>query len=220
MTIGYIIGAGPQGRIIAETWRMQDPSVVLGFLDDDPALHGHDVAGVSVVGPLRRLGDADPLSFVAVLAIGDNPRRLRIARHWGARAIRWATVAHPSAVVMPSAEVSAGSVVFAQAVVNSGARVGQHVIINTGVIVEHDSIVEEGVSLSPGVCVGGRAHIERGVFIGMGTTIGPRLRIGADTVIGAGATVVTNLPPRVLAYGVPARVVRPIETGFDYRRVL
>jgi maltose O-acetyltransferase len=35
--------------------------------------------------------------------------------------------------------------------------------------------------------------------------------IGANTVVGAGAVVMRDLPPGVLAVGVPARVVRAIE---------
>jgi maltose O-acetyltransferase len=35
--------------------------------------------------------------------------------------------------------------------------------------------------------------------------------IGANTVVGAGAVVTRDLPPDVLAVGVPARVVRAIE---------
>ena len=36
-----------------------------------------------------------------------------------------------------------------------------------------------------------------------------RVTIGAGTFIGAGAVVVADLPAGVVAYGVPARVVRP-----------
>jgi acetyltransferase-like isoleucine patch superfamily enzyme len=40
--------------------------------------------------------------------------------------------------------------------------------------------------------------------------------IGVHTVIGAGATVVKDIPDYVVAYGTPARVVRPRRAGERY----
>ena len=217
---GYIVGAGAQGRITAEVWRAHVPELALCFLDDDPTLHGRSIDGVTVAGAVHTLQTVTLEDRQVVLAIGDNRRRLELAAQWEREGVSWATVVHPSAVIMPSAEVGGGTVVFAQAVVNSAARVGRHVIINTAAIVEHDTVIEDGASLGPGVCMGGRVHIERGAFISTGVTLAPRVRIGAHTVVGAGATVVADLPPRVLAYGTPARVLRQLGDDFEFRRLL
>jgi maltose O-acetyltransferase len=48
------------------------------------------------------------------------------------------------------------------------------------------------------------------VWLGGGVIVCPGVTIGADTVVGAGAVVTGDLPPRVLALGAPARVVRPL----------
>jgi len=40
--------------------------------------------------------------------------------------------------------------------------------------------------------------------------VGPGVTIGANTVVGAGAVVTRDLPPGVLAVGVPARVIRSL----------
>jgi sugar O-acyltransferase (sialic acid O-acetyltransferase NeuD family) len=217
--IGYIVGAGAQGRVVAEVWRAQDPHVRLHFLDDDPTLLGRSVLDIPVVGALNDaaldIGDGE-----VMLAIGNNARRLELADFGDRRGLRWATVVHPSAVVMSSAEIGAGTVLFAQAVVNSGARLGRHVIVNTAAVVEHDGDVEDGSSLGPGACTGGRVYIGRGAFVSTGVTIAPRVRIGAGAVVGAGAAVVDDVPANVLAYGVPARVVRAIDARFDYGRLL
>lgn len=218
--IGYIIGTGPQGRILAEIWQVQQPGIELHFLDDNSSLHGSRIGGVLVDGAVETLGSVDFSRAAAVLAIGENNRRLELAAAWDARGVRWATVRHPSAVVMPSAEVGAGTVVFPQAVIQSGAHVGGHVIINTGAIVEHDSELADGVSISPGVSMGGRVRIGRGTFISTGAVLAPRIAIGSGTVVGAGAVVASDLPDGVLAYGVPARVIRKLEGASDFRRVL
>lgn len=50
--------------------------------------------------------------------------------------------------------------------------------------------------------------IEDNVWIGGNSTILPGVTIGNNTTIGAGSVVTKNIPPRVLAYGNPCRVVR------------
>jgi acetyltransferase-like isoleucine patch superfamily enzyme len=50
--------------------------------------------------------------------------------------------------------------------------------------------------------------LERDVWLATGVTVLAGVRIGAATVIGAGSVVTRDLPPGVLAAGVPARVIR------------
>ena len=52
--------------------------------------------------------------------------------------------------------------------------------------------------------------VEENVWLGGGVVVGPGVTIGAGTVVGAGAVVVRDLPPSVVALGVPARVVREL----------
>jgi maltose O-acetyltransferase len=48
------------------------------------------------------------------------------------------------------------------------------------------------------------------VWLGGGVIVCPNITIGDDTVVGAGAVVTRDLPARVVAAGVPARVIRAI----------
>lgn len=48
------------------------------------------------------------------------------------------------------------------------------------------------------------------VWLGGGVIVRPGITIGADTVVGAGSVVTRDLPPRVLAVGSPARVIREL----------
>jgi maltose O-acetyltransferase len=52
--------------------------------------------------------------------------------------------------------------------------------------------------------------IEDNVWLGGGVIVCPGVTVGANTVVGAGSVVTRSLPPSVLAFGAPARVVRPL----------
>jgi maltose O-acetyltransferase len=55
------------------------------------------------------------------------------------------------------------------------------------------------------------------VWLGGGVVVCPGVTIGEGTVVGAGAVVTRDLPPYVLAVGVPARVVRELDPPADRR---
>lgn len=87
-------------------------------------------------------------------------------------------------------------------VVNPGAKIGDH------------------VSVGQTVTIGGRSRrgglpvIEDGVYIGAGAKILGDVTIGRHSIIGANAVVIESVPPRSVAVGIPARIVRTdIEPG-------
>ena len=56
-------------------------------------------------------------------------------------------------------------------------------------------------------------RIGRNCWITAGVTILPGVTIGDNSVIGAGSVVTRDIPPDVLAFGVPCRVVRPVKSS-------
>lgn len=57
--------------------------------------------------------------------------------------------------------------------------------------------------------------IGENVWITSRVVILPGVRIGKNSVIAAGSVVASDIPPNVLAGGVPARPIRPVERGKD-----
>lgn len=58
-------------------------------------------------------------------------------------------------------------------------------------------------------------RIGKNVWIGAGVIILPGVTIGDHSVIGAGSLVSKDIPANVVAYGTPARPVRPISEKDD-----
>jgi len=53
--------------------------------------------------------------------------------------------------------------------------------------------------------------IEKNVWIGSNVVILPGITIGEGSVVGAGSVVTHDIPPRAVAVGVPARIIRYLE---------
>lgn len=77
------------------------------------------------------------------------------------------------------------------------ATLGQKVNIGAGTV----TCNYDGAQKHPTV-------IEDGVFIGSDTMLVAPVRVGEGARIGAGSVVTRDVPPRSLAYGVPARVIK------------
>lgn len=130
--------------------------------------------------------------------------------------LRFVTAVHPSAQIGRDVTIGDGTVIMAGAVVNSGSHIGPFSIVNTKASLDHDGRMGSFASLAPGVTVGGNVDIGDFSAISLGASIIQRVRIGSHSVIGAGALVLHDVPDRVVAFGVPAVVVRNRAPGDKY----
>ncbi|MEN3941108.1 sugar O-acetyltransferase [Prosthecobacter sp. SYSU 5D2] len=63
---------------------------------------------------------------------------------------------------------------------------------------------------SAGACFARPVKIGNGVWVGGGVHITPGVTIGEGAIIGAGSVVTHDIPPQVVAAGVPCRVIRSL----------
>ena len=207
-----IWGAAGHAKVVADILRQTEFDVV-GFLDDtNPDRRGESFCEATV------LGDANQLQKIyesgvrkAIVAFGDNMRRLAVGELLEERGFELITAIHPSAVIAPDSVVGSGSVVVAGVVVSPAAVIGRGAILNTAATVGHDCTIADGAHIGPGVHIAGHVRVGRGAWIGIGATIIDRKRIGAWSIVGAGAVVIEDVPDRVLVAGVPARIVKSVE---------
>lgn len=57
----------------------------------------------------------------------------------------------------------------------------------------------------------GKVHLKKNCKIGSHSTILPGVTIGENTIIGANSLVLSDIPKNVIAFGVPAKVIRKID---------
>lgn len=103
--------------------------------------------------------------------------------------------------------IGCGSVVSAGAVVSTNVTIGKHVILELA----HDSVLGDFASLMVGANIAGEVMVETGCYIGAGATVINRVSVGEWSIIGPGAAIVKDIPPRVVAVGVPARPIRTLD---------
>ncbi len=139
---------------------------------------------------------------------------------------------HPSAFVAPGADVigrvhlaKASSVWFGCVLRGDVNRIeiGEATNIQDGSILhvddDHPCLISDHVHVGHHVNLHG-CVVGRGAMIGIGAIVLSGARIGAEAIVGAGSVVLegTRIPPRTLAVGTPARVVRKV-TERDLRYV-
>ena len=103
--------------------------------------------------------------------------------------------------------------------IHPGARIGRRLFIDhgMGVVIGQTTVVGDDCVLFHGSTLGGRSmtrgkrHPTLGdrVLVGAGAKVLGPLWIGDDAQIGANAVVVKDVPPGMVAVGVPARVRTP-----------
>ena len=131
---------------------------------------------------------------------------------------------HPSAFVAPGADVigrvrlAKDSSIWFGCVLRGDVNridIGEATNIQDGSILHVDDhspcLIADHVHVGHHVNLHG-CVVERGAMIGIGAIVLSGVRIGREAIVGAGSVVLegTKIPPRTLAVGAPARVVRKL----------
>jgi len=206
-----VIGGSGQGRQAIDVLEATGRHEVVGVLDKGlPA--GAEVSGYPVLGRDDELAaSAKKVGATAFLVgIGDNPTRRVVYERSIAECpfLRPITAIHPAAIVSHRASIGPGSLVMAGVVVSNDCFAGTGVLLGTKSSVDHDCLLGDFVSLAPAATTGGGVRIGDDSALGLGAQVIHGVTVGAQTVVGDGSLVLRDVPDRVVAYGVPARVVR------------
>ena len=195
-----------EGTVLGEGVRVLEYAVV----GKQPVLSARSTAKREPLPPAE-LGDGAVVSTGAVVFAGTTI---------GARAI-----VGDQACVRERCTIGDDVVVGRGSLVENDTTVGARTKIQAEAYVTAYSTLEEDVFIAPCVVTTndnfmGRTEarhelvkgptIRRGARVGGGAVICPGVEIGEEAFIAAGAVVTKDVPPRMVAMGVPARAVRPV----------
>lgn len=196
-----LIGAGGHGKVVADTAESAGYRSIV-FVDKSWPERS-EVGRFPIVGVDPE--DVSEPGDEFFCAIGSNARRERLSGDLPGGPIP--VLAHPSAIISPSATIGSGTLLVAGAIVNAHARIGRGVIINTASSVDHDCEIGDFVHISPGARLAGTVSVGARSWIGIGAAVREGTKIGKDVMVGAGAAVVSDIPDGARVGGVPARPI-------------
>jgi sugar O-acyltransferase (sialic acid O-acetyltransferase NeuD family) len=206
----FVFGCGSQALYVVDCLLARQAALPVAIVD----LETGGMVG-SAIGPAKvthDLGAAlaafDARRHRAIVAHGDNRRKLEIAARLTAAGATFDSALHPAAVISPLAQVAPGCIVNAGAVILPNARLEPHVIVHSMASIDHDCQIGEGANIAPGVAMAGRVSVGRGAWIYTGAAVTPKRRIGAFAVVGAGSVVIRDVADGETVAGNPARTLR------------
>lgn len=187
-----------------------------GILDDNVALHGTEVEGVPVLGPLSMTKDFSDVLFV--FCIGSY--RSRVLRHellqrMGLPPERFATLIHPSAKIYASSSVGEGCIIHKGTVVVNNTVIEPFVIMAYNVVIGGNNLVGRGALIASHTTTNSGVRIGSYSFIGSGTVIAGEATVGPGAMLSAGSVVFRDIPPGVFQFGNPPKMLERIVVADD-----
>jgi|SRR5690606_5914515 len=204
-----VVGAGGLGREVA--WHIEEINAdkptfeFLGFLDDFAT---HTPEGYPILGKTDDWLKRPERGVHVVCAIGDPFVRYHIVQKFTAHGVPFATLIHPSVRRSRWVQFGPGTIACINASFTTNVCVGGHAVINPDCTVGHDVEIAAFTSLMPGVRISGNVVLGVGTYLGVGSVVINKVSVGAWSVIGAGAVVTKDVPPGVVAVGVPAKPIK------------
>ncbi|HWX96295.1 MAG TPA: DapH/DapD/GlmU-related protein [Solirubrobacteraceae bacterium] len=190
------------------------------IIGDGCAIEDHAVLGKRprLASHSRSLGDVGDLELAEGVKVGAGAVVFAGAR------VGAETIIGDQSFVRERSWIGGGSVVGRGSVVDNDVELGARARVQTGVYLTAFTLVEDDVFIGPGVTTTndntmGRHDPETPVAgpvlrhacrIGGGAVLAPGVEIGVEAYVAAGAVVVSDVPPRAVVMGVPARVVREV----------
>jgi sugar O-acyltransferase (sialic acid O-acetyltransferase NeuD family) len=212
MTGVVILGAGGFARetywVFLEDNAEKKKWNVIGFVDDNPKLHGTELCDIPVLGGFDWLEQNAGNRFQVICGVGNPRLRKAIAARAAALGFDFCTVVHPDVRMSRWVELGAGTIVTAGSILTTQIKIGPHTIVNLDSTIGHDTIVGAYCNINPGCHISGCVKFGDGVDFGTGAVIVHGKSVGDWSVIGAGAVVADDIPSHVTAVGVPCRVIK------------
>ncbi|MGN6830474.1 acetyltransferase [Paucibacter sp. M5-1] len=191
-----LIGAGGHAKVVLSLARALGRDVV-GVCDPALAREGATTwRGIRVLGDDEALSAFDVKRVGLLNGIGQVPHgtvRQAIHDQWTSKGFLFVALAHPRAVVDPTARLGHGAQVMAGVIVQADVTIGASTIVNTGAHIDHDCRIGDHVHVAPGAVLCGGVDVGAGSFLGAGCVVLQQVTVGASAIVSAGTVLARAL---------------------------
>lgn len=212
-----ILGAGGFAREVLWVFReangVNHQWEVLGFIDENPKLHGKVICDLPVLGDFEWLKKADKSEIKGICGVGNPKTKKYLVEKAKSLGLKFCSVIHPNVRMSEYVEIGKGTVITAGNIITTQVKIGNHVTLNLDCTLGHDDIIEDYCNIAPGAHISGNVTFKEGVDFGTGAVILQGLTVGKWSIIGAGAVVTRDIPDYVTAVGIPAQVLKKHPEG-------
>ena len=133
--------------------------------------------------------------------------------------LTFGSLIHPTAFLGSNVRIGEGVFVNVNATVGPNAILDDFCTMNRCVSIGHETRIGKHALIGPNATIAGSVTVGDCATVAMMATIIDKVRVGAWTFVGAASLVTKDLPERVVAFGVPARIVRDNRDA-DYKNYM
>lgn len=119
--------------------------------------------------------------------------REKLFIYYKSKAIPFATIIHPTAIIHDSATIGDGCLVGPNSVIEMDAHIEDNVVIHSSVYIAHEVHVDQHCYITARASIAGEVKIGKSCFIGFNCAIRDGISIANNTVVGCSANVVKDI---------------------------
>lgn len=212
----FLVGASTAAKdtfdVIDDINRRKREWEIIGLIDDNPGLLGSTWHNLKVKGGIEYLKRLKNTSDKYVISgIGKPQWRAMVINKILNRNYKFPNIIHPTAFTSRYLQIGKGNIISHGVTIGVDARIGDFNFFNKGCQVAHDVKIGNFCSIQPGALLVESVNVKSFAYVGAGAIIMNYVTLGKGCVIGAGAVVNQDIPPGVVAVGIPARVIKKVE---------
>jgi len=213
-----IIGAGGLARevkyVINDINKIKLTYNFIGYIISDLKKLGEYDSKDEVIGDFSWFKGKDNKLICVAIGIGNPKVRINISKLLINKFpyLEFPPIIHPSVKYDEhSCEINQGVIICASTILTVNVIIKEFSFINLLCAVGHEAVIGKGTVINSLTQISGGVKLGEGVLIGANSIILQYIDIGDYSIVGAGACLTKSIPDNVVAFGVPAKVVKKFE---------